>query len=60
METVLLILILEGGTVAYIGYRVVPHTVCVYKESETEKKHTYYVASAVYKCPKFLRLRKSE
>tara|TARA_A100001391_G_scaffold205073_2_gene203342 strand:- start:1327 stop:1509 length:183 start_codon:yes stop_codon:yes gene_type:complete len=59
METVFLILILEGSTVAYVGYRVVPHTVCIYKESGTEKKHTYYIPSALYRCPKWLRLNKN-
>ena len=57
MDTIVLYLILESSTVKYVGYRVVPHTMCVYRRQGTEQKYTYYVASAIYKCPLVLRLR---
>jgi hypothetical protein len=57
MDAIVLYLILESSTVRYVGYRVVPHTMCVYRQSGTDRKYTYYVASAIYKCPLVLRLR---
>ena len=57
MDTIVLFLILESSTVRYVGYRVVPHTMCVYRQQGTDKKHVYYVASAIYRCPSIIRLR---
>ena len=57
MDAIVLYLILESSTVKYVGYRVVPHTMCVYRQQGTKQKHTFYVASAIYKCPPYIRLR---
>lgn len=56
MDTIVLYLILESSTVKYVGYRLVPHTMCVYRQQGTDKKHVYYVASAIYRCPSIIRL----
>ena len=51
MESIALYLILESSTVKYVGFRLVPHTMCVYKDAVTPKKYIYYIPSAIYKCP---------
>ena len=53
---IVLYLVLEGGTSAYIGRRVVYHTVCEYKElySDSDKRYRWYVPG-VYNCPPYVR-----
>lgn len=59
MDTIVLFLILESSTVKYVGYRLVPHTMCVYRQTGTQEKFVYYIANPVYKCPEVLRLKKT-
>jgi len=58
VKTLVLVLVLEGGTSAYVGKRVVYHTVCEYKElnSESDKRYTWYV-QGIYSCPKYVRYK---
>jgi len=51
MNSIALYIILESSTVKYVGFRLVPHTMCVYKDVVTQKKYVYYIPSAIYKCP---------
>lgn len=55
MDAIVLYLVLESSTVKYVGYRLVPHTMCVYRQKGTDQKHVFYVASAIYKCPLTIR-----
>jgi len=53
-----LVLVLEGGTSAYVGKRVVYHTVCVYKElyTKSDKRYRWYVPG-IYDCPPYVRFK---
>lgn len=57
VKTLVLVLVLEGGTSAYIGKRVVYHTVCEYKElyTESDKRYRWYIAG-IYSCPPYARI----
>ena len=57
MEVVWLTLVLQGGTAVFHGWRVVPTTICVYKEyhdPESERRYVFNI-SPVADCPPFVR-----
>jgi len=57
MSAVWLYLVLQGGTAIFEGWRVVPVTVCVYKEyhqPKSDRKYVFYI-HPLANCPPYVK-----